>query len=437
MRDEEQGHAFRGNQYISGESSGHETNKKSDFIKEAIDKIHLAERASKLATPTNLINTPERQALRERIISQLYNKNIGSRQHGKDATIITGLPASGKSTLAKPVVAAKGAIEIDPDNAKQLLPEFNNGIGAVAIHEESSDITKSVFKQALANGDNIVWPRVDSPDKMVADIARLHALGYQVHLKHLEVPMYEAVHSALSRFLKTGRYVPLHLIREFKDTPRQAYERGKGLADSHELYERNPAGGVHKLADAKPLENNDLDDLFSLYADDDDYSSLIERGENKFSDAIHEAFESEGFTDAPLEVMPVYIRSKASAATDYDNGEKTTKTLQGNDFSPFTHDLAEIPLNEISLLHGNLVIDKSPLNERVSRPSGGSYSASDRKTAKPNQTYRSLGISSEDRARGILRHRLMQARLRKMRREKQEQQNTQLTRVGTGQAPIE
>ena len=74
-------------------------------------RLSFAERASRAIPSTEHIDTPERKALRKKVADDLYNKNIGERQHGREVTIVLGLPASGKSTLANPIIKEKGALE--------------------------------------------------------------------------------------------------------------------------------------------------------------------------------------------------------------------------------------------------------------------------------------------------------------------------------------
>ena len=45
---------------------------------------------------------------------------------------------------------------------KQLLPEYNSGVGAGVVHEESSKIAKALLQQASENGENIIYPTVGS-----------------------------------------------------------------------------------------------------------------------------------------------------------------------------------------------------------------------------------------------------------------------------------
>lgn len=211
------------------------------------DRLAYAEHTAKAIPDTSKINTPERQELRKKITSNLYNKDIDKRKRERDATIVLGLPASGKSTLADPIVKEKGALEIDPDLAKAQLPEYQNGIGAFATHEESSGITRDVMAQGLANGDNIVWARVDSPEKTVQDIKNLKRLGYKVNVRMLDVEPEVAEQSAVDRYLTRGRYVSPLVVREYGNKPKESYLAAKnsGLADSTEMYRRGYSRGPH------------------------------------------------------------------------------------------------------------------------------------------------------------------------------------------------
>lgn len=210
-------------------------------------RLAYADKIARSIPPTDKIDTPERQALRKKIAKNLYEKDIANRKHEYEATIVLGLPASGKSTLAEPIIKEKGALEVDPDLAKAQLPEYNNGLGTFATHEESSAISREVMAEALANGDNIVWPRVDSPDKVVRDIQNLKRLGYKVHVKHLEVSAETAEQSAIERYLTRGRYVSPLVVREYGTKPLESYRavQKSGLADSTEMFTRGYSRGPH------------------------------------------------------------------------------------------------------------------------------------------------------------------------------------------------
>ena len=209
------------------------------------DQLAYADQVVRSMPPTDTINTPERRELRTQVADNLYGKDLDKRKHNREATIILGLPGSGKSTFANPLID-DGALEIDPDLAKRQLPEFQGGLGAFATHEESSAITRNVLHKAITNGDNFVWPRIDSPDKVVADLKSLKDAGYKINVKFLDSSYQNAVKGAVDRYLREGRYVSLETIKSYGDSPRTAYEAVKksGLANETEAY-KDPKGGFN------------------------------------------------------------------------------------------------------------------------------------------------------------------------------------------------
>jgi len=176
---------------------------------------------------TTQINTPARIALRRSIIEELYGD--GAKKKERQAFIVMGLPASGKSSaVAEPLAKEHGALIIDSDEAKAKLPEFADGLLASAVHEESSDIAGLVMDRALAQGDNVVLPVVgktlSSLEKKIAD---LKAKGYRVNLYYVDLPVEKAIERGKGRFQHTGRLVPLDYIRKVGLKPKENFDKIK------------------------------------------------------------------------------------------------------------------------------------------------------------------------------------------------------------------
>lgn len=139
----------------------------------------------------------------------------------KEAFIVIGLPASGKSGIASALSDKFGAMILDPDYAKRKIPEFECPFGATLVHEESSLIIfggqnseeQNVLLYAVQNGYNIVIPKIGSDSGRIQRFANdLREIGYVVHLVLVRLDRAKAVARACKRFLDTGRYVPLSLI---------------------------------------------------------------------------------------------------------------------------------------------------------------------------------------------------------------------------------
>ena len=127
---------------------------------------------------THEINTPERLAERERVAELVYMRGIANRRQGRILDIVVGPPAAGKSTFADPLVARRGALELDADLAKKELAEFDNGVGADATHIESRGINDIALRRALDGGDNVVMPIIGRPGETAQIVEEFAAEGY-------------------------------------------------------------------------------------------------------------------------------------------------------------------------------------------------------------------------------------------------------------------
>lgn len=156
----------------------------------------------------------------------------------KQAIIISGLPASGKSTIASKIADSIGAIILDSDFAKRKFPEFEEDFGASLVHEESSIV---VFGDKNANaepclkgyciseGHNVVIPKIGNDRKSIISLAEyFRGYDYDVHLVLVSLNRQTSTKRAFNRFLKTDRYVPLSLIFDlYANDPMLAYYRMK------------------------------------------------------------------------------------------------------------------------------------------------------------------------------------------------------------------
>lgn len=173
-----------------------------------------ATRAEANAMPETIeINTPERQIMRDRIIRESYGQ--GAKKKERRADIVLGLPAVGKNTyLAKPLLEEHGALLVDNDTYKEKLPEYNKGVGARAVHKESSDIIEEgIMEKALFKGDNIVIPRLGKNLVTMQELIKeLKNWGYKVNLHYADAPVKEAIDRSITRYRETGRFVDPQFI---------------------------------------------------------------------------------------------------------------------------------------------------------------------------------------------------------------------------------
>ncbi len=143
-----------------------------------------------------------------------YNGNVSKEAH---LDIVIGLPGSGKSSALVDVISQEFHSRIiDNDEAKKLIPEYNNGWGAGVVHEESQDISFMQLQKALQKKENIILPKVGSdPVKLGRIIDLAHKQGYKVNLHYVELDRERALGRMLTRFIEVGRFLDPKLIDKY------------------------------------------------------------------------------------------------------------------------------------------------------------------------------------------------------------------------------
>ncbi len=156
--------------------------------------------------------------------------------------IILGPPAAGKSTITNEIAWARKAAILDSDEIKKALPEFEGGVGATAVHEESSETAQALQDQLIQRGTNIVLPKVGED---LASIERVIALfrkqGYQVEIVNMAVSPEIARRRMFARFVATGRLILPEYIDHVGVRPTVTYRalKEKGAADGYAEIDNN------------------------------------------------------------------------------------------------------------------------------------------------------------------------------------------------------
>lgn len=167
--------------------------------------------------------------------------------------IVIGLPASGKSSaLVEPISEMYKSRVIDSDEAKKLLPEYNDGWGAGVVHKESQRISEQQLMTALEKGENITYPRVSGDSTELLNIAAIaKSQGYSVYVHFNELDRNKALGRMINRFLETGRYIKPELITRYGNDINNTYEQAKkatSLVDGFSKWSNDvPIGSRPKL----------------------------------------------------------------------------------------------------------------------------------------------------------------------------------------------
>lgn len=144
---------------------------------------------------------------------------------------IIGLPGSGKSYIAEQIAKQFNANIIDADLIKEQLPEYRlYRCSASLLHKEAVEMAYSTTDDSLLNrclytGNNMVLPRIGYLYKELSDSLKcIYQKGYHIFLILVDIEPEQSLKSCYTRFIKTGRYVPLtKIVEECRNLPLENY----------------------------------------------------------------------------------------------------------------------------------------------------------------------------------------------------------------------
>ena len=154
-------------------------------------------------------------------------------------TFTMGLPAAGKSTVAKHMFSQ--STFIDCDSVKEGHPAYDPANPA-ALHGWSKAVGKEMFNAALESGAG-AWvydTTGTNATRMTAEMTAAKNAGFKVELVFVTVPL----HVSVERNLTRDRVVPLPVLLEKAALVNQVFETIEVHADTvtvvpNEVY--NPA----------------------------------------------------------------------------------------------------------------------------------------------------------------------------------------------------
>ena len=162
--------------------------------------------------------------------------------NNRQAYIVLGPPASGKSFFAEELAKNYKLAIVDSDDAKKIIPEYAGGVGANAVHDEASMLANNVRSDLISEGKNILLPRVGGygkRKKIQETIDELKENGYNVNTVLVDVDYRIALGRMYERFAKTGRLVPPTYLEDVKNTPIDTFHRVKYVTDGYAWIDNN------------------------------------------------------------------------------------------------------------------------------------------------------------------------------------------------------
>jgi len=208
--------------------------------------------------------TPERAALHDEILDEIWERRGKHVPRDRRALILGGLPGSGKSTLLRKLQHIPGLgspddfLRIDPDEIKEALidrgmvPQIEGYTPmelAPLFHQESSHLARRLAQRAMRHGTNIIFDgTLRNPNHLPSRIQELRDAGYEAPYGiFLDIPVERSLASARNRYVDQlerhargenpygGRLVPPEFIAnsvspdpQYHSVNRLNFEQGKG-----------------------------------------------------------------------------------------------------------------------------------------------------------------------------------------------------------------
>jgi predicted ABC-type ATPase len=180
----------------------------------------------------------------------------------KTALFFAGGTASGKSTALKraPGLEPENAVHIDPDELKKWIPEYRQAAlardryASSMAHEESSALAKRLYSEAVRRGLNVIIDGTGDSggNKFLSKLEAAKKDGYDVSVFMVDAPTEVAVARSVLRGHKTGRFVPLEILRDTHSNVSKAHLtwRNSDVISSWQLWSTADQGGDPvKMAD--------------------------------------------------------------------------------------------------------------------------------------------------------------------------------------------
>lgn len=195
-----------------------------EVVAERQRKSRFEETLQTYGGPTSTMQL-DRPQFRTDLADRLYG--TGAARKERQAFILLGMPACGKSTLSGTLAEQYGALSVDADLVRDEIPEFDRFKSGQFVRKEKDDIRNHILERATASGDNVILSYVGKLDRQIPELQALKDQGYTLHLMHLQLPLEQVVHRSLARFEATGRLADPADVVQSGDKPASAYEKYK------------------------------------------------------------------------------------------------------------------------------------------------------------------------------------------------------------------
>lgn len=222
----------------------------------------------------NGLYTPERLALHDDIVGKFLAQSGMVKQEHPTALFMAGGSGAGKSSILGTQLTdgsgrfeggimediPENAVYVNPDNIKELLPEYQKMIdagdpaAASFVHEESSTIAKELLSDAYERGYNVVVDGTGDSGvgKFYEKVQKAEATGRSTRVVMVDIPTEMAVARAKERAKGSGRMVPVSEIRLVHKNVAANFAQWHAQVDDWELWDNHRDHDPRLVAKRKP-----------------------------------------------------------------------------------------------------------------------------------------------------------------------------------------
>jgi predicted kinase len=144
-----------------------------------------------------------------------------------EAVILVGIPTSGKSTFAKQL-ESEGWFVLSRDSLREQI--FGKNYKQNRKDEEFiTEMYDRLLESAISEKMSIVLDNTHCRDKYIRQAMNyFKGTKYHVFIKFFEIGFYHALYRNVIRYIKTGKWIPIHVIENmynnYKKIDQDTYE---------------------------------------------------------------------------------------------------------------------------------------------------------------------------------------------------------------------
>ncbi len=212
-------------------------------------------------------------AVHKPIIDAILGSVSKKRKAGEPKTmwVLGGTSGSYKSSLRREgfqgIPSRDGAIHVDPDEVKEMMPEYTEWADAGILeaadltHQESRDIARAALRDAIKTDNDIVYDSSGQFNSGARDLETARRNGYKIVAHYTTGDLAQFMKNVKDRQKQTGRGVPPWIVKSIaKNLPSYTRELNKrGAFDEFYLWDTTTPG--KRTPVAKKIGNGKLEIL--------------------------------------------------------------------------------------------------------------------------------------------------------------------------------